>query len=266
MKMSKTQLGFTLVELLVVIAIIGILASLLLPALGKAKTRANRVKCTSNLKQIATALKAFAGEHDNRMPWHMTHTMGHEHFGQRYTGLCISRNVFRIDTIAKDLARPHILVSPLDSRQHQWNNVGEDISLQYSAAQTGGNPMVGVYENTISYGIHHGGDELNPSKILAFTRNIDASVAGTYYYPGVAGYGRASSTSLVRIRDRWLGNTDNVKYSMTGLFRGQGNLALSDGSVQQMNAQKLREAYAKHRSSREGISGENQENGFRPYW
>lgn len=258
--------GFTLIELLVVIAIIGILASLLLPALGKAKNRSNRVKCTSNLKQIATALKAFAGEMDNRMPWHLTHSMIHEHFGVRYTGLCLERNIYRIDTIARDLGRPRVLVSPLDSRQHQWNDVGEQISLQRSAAQTGGNTMYGVYNNTISYGVHHGGDDLNPNKILGFTRNISASGSGVYYYPGVAGRGRASSTALVRIRDRWTGNTENIKYSMTGLFRGQGNLTLSDGSVQQMNDSGLRKAYDKHRTSLDGISPENQENGFRPYW
>ncbi|HYG35646.1 MAG TPA: type II secretion system protein [Clostridia bacterium] len=60
--------GFTLVELLVVIAIIAVLASMFLPALGRAKQRAHRAACLSNLKQISVAFALYLDEHVNRFP------------------------------------------------------------------------------------------------------------------------------------------------------------------------------------------------------
>src|SRR5262245_58428070 len=73
----RFEAGFTLIELLVVIAIIGVLATLLLPALNQTKHRAYMVKCISNLHQIGVGLKMYVDDNSDTFPpaWSNQHTI-----------------------------------------------------------------------------------------------------------------------------------------------------------------------------------------------
>jgi prepilin-type N-terminal cleavage/methylation domain-containing protein len=72
MKMQKNLKAFTLVELLVVVAIIGILATMMLPALAKARESARRAACKSNLHQMQLGLEMYAEANSEAYPTDLT--------------------------------------------------------------------------------------------------------------------------------------------------------------------------------------------------
>jgi prepilin-type N-terminal cleavage/methylation domain-containing protein/prepilin-type processing-associated H-X9-DG protein len=71
--------GFTLIELMVVIGIIAILAALLMPALTRAKAKANQTSCLNNLRQLTLAATMYAGDHNDELPPRRTPTNAWPH-------------------------------------------------------------------------------------------------------------------------------------------------------------------------------------------
>jgi len=114
--------AFTLIELLVVIAIIAILAALLLPALGRAKTLARQTQCTGQLRQISLATRLYAEENREAFPRseHSAFT-----YRQRTWGFAILPQIGYRGISSSSPAWPslfnHLYRCPEDRRTREWS-------------------------------------------------------------------------------------------------------------------------------------------------
>ena len=187
--MKKTQKGFTLIELLVVIAIIGILASMLLPTLAKAKKKANRLKCSNNLGQMAKGFTAAAGDQGDFLPWMMTAEDGNAAYrdqvqkssgAQRNSGWWWAkevRHVWYLPSVMDNLNSCKSVLSPSDPQSKRENDkqageVGPNGKAGWGVRNNNGKSDHHLSRRGQSYGISMAADTLLPATILGVTRNI----------------------------------------------------------------------------------------------
>lgn len=118
--------NFTLVELLITIAIIAVLASMLLPALNQARSKAKAIKCVSNLKEIGVAVSYYIDDYDGFYPGSITGLNDWGKHLEPYTGVVISQ-------IDNNSAKAKIYYCPSDvSRQNlnPYRSYGQNYYLR----------------------------------------------------------------------------------------------------------------------------------------